>query len=131
MQILHFETGASLIPKIAYIDESGNHDLDTPKAGASLYFIVSAIIVDASKNDLFVLDAEKVRVKHFQSSEIKSSKVKAKDDHRRRIRILDDIMELDFTFYALAVDKREIYKDSGYQYKKSFVKNLNGKVSRK
>lgn len=117
-----------MIPKIAYIDESGNHDLDTAKSGASSYFIVSAIIVDADKNSQFVSDANRIREKHFQSSEMKSSKVRAKDDHKRRIKILDDILSLDFTFYALAVDKSEIYKGSGYQYKKSFVKNLNGKV---
>jgi hypothetical protein len=117
-----------MIPKIAYIDESGNHDLDTAKAGASSYFIVCAIIVDAEKNEQFVFEADKIRRKHFQSSEMKSSKVRAKDEHKRRISILDDLMSLGFTFYALAVDKREIYKDSGYQYKKVFVKNLNGKV---
>ncbi|CAN0565209.1 unnamed protein product [Ectocarpus sp. 12 AP-2014] len=117
-----------MIPKIAYIDESGNHDLDTAKAGASCYFIVCAIIVDADKNDQFVKNADKIKRKHFQGSEMKSSKVRAKDDHKRRIKILDDLFHLDFTFYALAVDKGEIYKDSGYQYKKSFIKNLNGKV---
>ena len=117
-----------MIPKIAYIDESGNHDLDTAKAGASSYFIVCAIIVDAERNEKFVTEADKVRSRHFQSSEMKSSKVRAKDNHKRRIKILDDILSLDFNFYALAVDKREIYKDSGLQYKKSFVKNLNGKV---
>jgi hypothetical protein len=117
-----------MIPKIAYIDESGNHDLNTSKAGASSYFIVCAIIVDELKNKEFVNGADAIRVKHFQNSEMKSSKVRAKGDHKRRIRILDDLLLLDFTFYALAVDKGEIYKDSGYQYKKTFVKNLNGKV---
>lgn len=117
-----------MIPKIAYIDESGNHDLDTEKAGASSYFIVCAIIVDTGKNERFLIEADEIRARHFQSSEMKSSKVRAKDDHKRRIKILDDLLSLDFTFYALAVDKKEIYKDSGYQYKKSFVKNLNGKV---
>ncbi|MBQ0775934.1 MAG: DUF3800 domain-containing protein [Gammaproteobacteria bacterium] len=117
-----------MIPKIAYIDESGNHDLDTEKAGASSYFIVCAIIVDAGKNERFLIEADEIRARHFQSSEMKSSKVRAKDDHKRRIKILDDLLSLDFTFYALAVDKKEIYKDGGYQYKKSFVKNLNGKV---
>jgi hypothetical protein len=54
--------------------------------------------------------------------------VKAKDNHKRRRKILDDILDLDFTFYALAIDKGEIYKNSGYQYKPTFVKNLNGKL---
>ena len=64
-----------MIPKIAYIDESGNHDLDTSKAGSSSYFIVCAIIVDAVKNEQFVNDAETIRSKNFQNSEMKSSKV--------------------------------------------------------
>lgn len=114
--------------KIAYIDESGNHDLDTSKAGASGYFIVLAIIVDESQLGQFTLHSEGIREKHFQGSEVKSSKVRAKDDHKRRIRILEDILQLDFTFYALAVDKRQIHRDSGYKYKKSFIKSLNGKV---
>ena len=76
-----------MIPKIAYIDESGNHDLDTSKSGASSYFIVCAIIVDAVNNDQFVNDADAIRSKHFQSSEMKSSKVRAKTDHKRRIKI--------------------------------------------
>lgn len=117
-----------MISKIAYVDESGNHDLDTSKAGASSYFIVCAIIVDDNKNQKFVNDADAIRVKHFQIGEMKSSKIRAKEGHKRRIRILEDILSLDFTFYALAVDKNEIYKNSGYQYKKSFVKNLNGKI---
>jgi hypothetical protein len=61
-----------MIPKIAYIDESGNHDLDTSKAGASSYFIVCAIIIDAVDNEQFVNDADAIRSKHFQSSEMKS-----------------------------------------------------------
>ena len=117
-----------MVQKIAYLDESGNHDLETSKSGASNYFIVCAIIVDERDSDNFVESANAIRIKHFQQSEIKSSKVRAKDGHKRRIKILDDILNLNFTFYALAVDKSEIHRDSGYQYKKSFVKNLNGKV---
>lgn len=115
-------------PKIAYIDESGNHDLDTSKQGVSSYFIVAGLIVDESKNDRFLIDAEAIRLRHFQTAEVKSSKIRANDDHKRRIKILNDILVLDFTFYALAVDKNEINKSSGYQYKKSFIKNLNGKL---
>lgn len=34
---------------IGFIDESGNHDLEVEKNGASSYFIVSAVLVE-SKN---------------------------------------------------------------------------------
>ena len=92
--------------KIAYIDESGNHDLDTSKAGSSRYFIVAAIIVDESRNEEFLQSADVLRVKNFQTSEIKSSNIRAKNEHKRRIIILEDILKLNFTFYALAIDKK-------------------------
>jgi hypothetical protein len=114
--------------KIAYIDESGNHDLDTSKSGSSGYFIVAAVIIDAPKEEEFLQSAEILRIKHFQVAEIKSSNVRARNQHRRRIEILNDIMSLDFKFYALAIDKAAIFKTSGLQYKRSFIKNLNGKL---
>lgn len=116
------------MPKTAFIDESGNHNLDTTKPGSSSYFIVCAIIVDDNELDAFNIAAEKIRQNHFHESEIKSSKVRAKDGHKRRIKILNDILDLKFTFYALAVDKNRIYKDSGLQHKRTFIKNLNGKL---
>ena len=62
-----------MIPKIAYIDESGNHDLGTSKPGVSPYFIVCAVIVDADKNERFANDADVIRANHFQSCEMRSS----------------------------------------------------------
>lgn len=128
LHVEFFYQERKMTSKVAYIDESGNHDLDVTKAGVSSYFIVCAIIVNADANELFINDADKIRERHFGTSEMKSSKVRAKEEHKRRIKILDDLISLDFNFYALAVDKGSIYKDSGYQFKKSFVKNLNGKL---
>ncbi|WP_157976801.1 DUF3800 domain-containing protein [Parahaliea mediterranea] len=114
--------------KIAYMDETGNPDLDTSKGGASSHFLIAAVIVDEHQNTAFVEAAEALQKKHFQGSEIKSSNVRAKGGHSRRIKILRDVLELNFKFYALAIDKDRINKDSGLQFKKSFIKYLNGKV---
>jgi len=110
----------------AYIDESGNTDLDTQKNGASKYFIIVAIVVSPDKKEKLTSDIEKLKKKYFQTGEIKSSGVG--NNTTRRTKILNAINELDFKFYALAVDKERISKDSGFQYKRSFLKNLNGKL---
>ena len=110
----------------AYIDESGNTDLDTQKKGASKYFIISAIIVSPDKKEKLTSDVEKLKKKYFQTGEMKSSGVA--NNTKRRTKILNAVNELDFKFYALAVDKERIKKDSGLQFKRSFMKHLNGKL---
>lgn len=55
---------------------------------------------------------------------MKSSKVKA--NHSRRILILKELARIDFKIFALVVDKQRIYDESGLNYKKSFIKYLNG-----
>lgn len=114
----------------AFIDESGNHDLDTAKSSASDYFIVLAIIV--KDKDLLAVEkrVEAVKAKHFQKGEMKSNGIKDKDGHSRRIRILNDINNIGFRFYAIAVNKSAVDRDSGLQYKKSFIKFVNGLLYR-
>lgn len=111
----------------AYIDESGNHDLDTSKSGASKYFIICAILVNNKNLDHLHQEVESIRKRHFQTGEIKSSGIRNTDDgHKRRIKILKEVLSLDFHFFAIAVDKAALSRDSGFQYKKSFLKFVNG-----
>ena len=67
-----------------------------------------------------------MRQKYFQTGEIKSSKVRDRDSHERRIKILNSILELDFKFYAVAVEKDALRRDGGFPHKKSFLKFING-----
>jgi len=69
--------------------------------------------------------AEELRRQHFQTGEIKSSKVRAKDA-QRRVRILTDLAKLPIKLYFVVVEKERIYKDGGLQFKTSFVKHING-----
>jgi hypothetical protein len=107
-----------------FIDEFGDSSLNTQKAGVSNYFILSAAIV--SDIDLTEVEelVEMLRKKHFQNSEIKSSKVGKKDN--RRIKILQDISQLNIKFYIVAIDKTKLYKNGGLIYKKPFFKFING-----
>jgi hypothetical protein len=106
----------------AYIDESGNHDLATEKSGASDYFLVLAVII--RQDDVAALEAsvEKIRAKFFGPGEIKSSNVK----DERRIRIINELQPLNFKFYAVAIEKSKVNKDSGLTHKKTFIKFTNG-----
>lgn len=111
---------------LAYIDESGNADLEISKDGASNYFIISAIIVSKDKKQELERKTDALRLKYFQTGEIKSSGVG--NNNTRRAKILAAVNNLDFKFYAVCVDKEKINKDSGLQYKKSFLKYINGKL---
>lgn len=109
----------------AFIDESGNHDLVTEKVGVSNYFIVLAVLTDSSKIDNLRKSVDKIRITHFgKENEIKSNGVN--DD--RILKIIEDVRLLDFNFYAIAIKKDEIFKESGLQYKKSFIKYINNKL---
>ena len=100
--------------------------MDTSKKGVSKYFIVCAVIIDESDLQSLSEDVEALRKKHFQTGEIKSSKVRDRDNHERRIKVLNSILELDFKFYAIAVEKDALRKDGGFLHKRSFLKFING-----
>lgn len=110
----------------AFIDESGNSNLDTSKNGVSKYFIIAAIIVSESNLDKLVKEVESLRDIYFQSGEMKSSGVA--NNKSRRAKILMALGRLNFKFYALCLNKERVYKDSGLQYKQSFIKHVNGKL---
>ncbi|MGX9697768.1 DUF3800 domain-containing protein [Janthinobacterium lividum] len=107
---------------VAFIDESGNHDLTTEKDGASNYFIVLAVIIPTEKRSDLEASMEKIRIKYFSHGEIKSNKL----SDERRLKIITEISTLNFRFYAVCIDKSRIIKDSGLQFKKSFIKFTNG-----
>lgn len=108
----------------AFVDESGNHDLDTAKAGSSRFFVICSILVAEKDLTRAYELADGVKSTHFQTGEIKSSRLKAKDSDRRK-KILVDLAELPLKLYFTVVDKRRVYKDGGLQFKKSFIKHVN------
>lgn len=110
----------------AFIDESGNHDLASDKLGASSYFIVLAVLVKIEDVNMLEAQIERIRSKYFGLGEIKSSRLK--DD--RRLKIFDELKDVDFKYYAVAINKSEVDKDSGLGYKKSFIKFTNALLYR-
>lgn len=109
----------------AFADEYGNNSFDFDNQGTN--FVVGTIIVKQENLDYTLEQVELIRKKYFQTGEIKSSKVG--DNSKRRVLILQDLMKLDFTIYAVVVDKKRLYGD-GFKYKKSFYKFCCGLVYR-
>lgn len=108
----------------AYIDESGNHDLATDKDGASRYFLVLAVIVEQDDVPALTAELERIREEYFGTGEMKSSRVR----DERRVKILKALETLPFRFYAVAIDKARLHRDSGLAYKTSFIKFTNGRL---
>jgi hypothetical protein len=110
----------------AFVDESGDTNLDTQREGISRYFIVCAIIIRSSELASARAALENVRAKHFQTGEMKSQKLRS--DQKRWREVVDDLVPIPFRFYGLVVDKENLNRASGYQWKKTFYKNLCGRV---
>ncbi|KAA8475689.1 uncharacterized protein DUF3800 [Arcticibacter tournemirensis] len=110
---------------VAFADEYGNNSFEFDSQGS--HFIVASVILRKDKLSESSEQIEQIRSKHFQKGEIKSKKVA--NNHARRIRILQDICQIDFSIYAVIVDKRKL-EGEGFKYKASFYKFLNGLVYR-
>ncbi len=113
----------SIISQYVFIDEYGNPNLDVEKQGVSEYYIFVGILLAPDK----IRESEEqilaIQKKYFSGSPIKSANVGKNDE--RRIEILQEIIKIDFTYYAFIVNKRRIDKGSGLQYKESFYKSLH------
>ena len=108
---------------IAFADEFGNNSFDFSKEGVSTHFIVASVIINANEIDTANAELEKIRQKYFQTGEMKSQKIAT--NHKRRETILQELTKLNFSIYAVVVDKNKLYGE-GFKYKQSFYKYLNG-----
>ncbi len=106
-----------------FVDESGQHDLDTKKRGASNLYVCVAVVLTQPQVSEADAAMKAISLAHFGGTEVKSVKVGAK--HRRRIRILQDISKIAFAYYALVIDKASLERDSGFQYKDSYYKAIH------
>lgn len=106
---------------IAFADEFGNNSFEFKTQGS--HFIIASVIMNQDELDGIQIQLEEIRKRFFQTGEIKSSKVKG--NHNRRILILKELKKVNFSVYAVVIDKRKLYGE-GFKYKQSFYKYLNG-----
>ena len=115
----------------AFTDEYGAFGWDIQNPSVSTHFIITAIIVKESDLETFVQQAEALRKKHFQTGEIKSSKIGK--DHKRRLRILADLQDMPFKIFSVCIDKKKCIENmsiKGLRYKQPFYKFMNNIVHR-
>ena len=115
----------------AFTDEYGAFGWEIDNPSVSTHFIITAIIVKESDLADFTQKSEILRKKHFQTGEIKSSKIGK--EHSRRLRILADLQDIPFNIFSVCIDKKlclENMSARGLQYKKSFYKFMNNIVHR-
>jgi biotin operon repressor len=111
----------------AFIDESGDPSLEIEKDGVSNYYVIGAILISGVANLANCRkEANQIRLNHFGIGEIKSSSV-GKNIKKRKT-ILNDLNKLPLRFYAFVLDKKNIYKDSGLKFKKSYIKYSHGRL---
>jgi hypothetical protein len=103
-----------------FIDESGNADLDSAKAGASRFFVVVAVIVDDQQLALAAKKMADVANDLCGGSEISSKRIGGKS--RRRLAFLEAVQEVPFRYVAMVVNKDAIDPLSGLRFKRSFHK---------
>ena len=117
-------------PKIAYIyiDESGTPTLEIEKKGVMPFEVYSAVVIEKdnivqareSLNEIIIEN-------NIKRGYLKSSKMS--DD--QRIKVLSSFNKFAHHVLTLVIDKSKINKESGLQYKKSFVKYFQRILSKK
>ena len=113
----------------AYVDETGTNELDSSKPGVSNLFICVAVVVNDDEKLITELAIEKLSNNLNSGAEIASKKIGSK--HKRRLKFLNVIKDLPFSYYALLINKDHIFRDSGLSYKRTFYKYINRKLYEK
>lgn len=107
-----------------FVDEFGDPHLDAGKPGVSTTYIVTALCVRDRSLGTVVDQVEKVRRRHFQTGEMKSSAVATNDG--RRLQIMRELTRLDAFVIAFCARKKQLRRDTGFEFKKSFIKFFAG-----
>ena len=112
----------------AFIDESGAFGWELSNPSVSTCFVITAIVVEECCIEQVMASVEKIRKKYFQEGEMKSSKVG--QNHKRRVKIIEELLPLPFMIYSYVFDKYGFIDSQGLKYRESFYKFLNGIVHR-
>jgi len=107
----------------AFIDESGVFGFDCANPSVGSHFIITAIIVEEKELAELKEAVNAIRIKYFQTGEMKSSSISSNDIRRKKI--LAEFLPLNFNIFSLVVDKRQIASWTGMQFKNTFYKFLN------
>lgn len=110
-----------------YIDESGTPSLELEKSGVLPYMVYSTVIikdenVDAAKDLLQMI----IKKNNIQQGFIKSQNL----NYNKRVKVLTAFKGVDHHVISLVIDKSKIDKDTGVQYKTSYIKYFQRLLSK-
>jgi hypothetical protein len=117
---LAFFLGKSMERLHVFVDEYGDPHLDVSKDGVSSTYIVTALCVRSRDLEQVLCDAEVIRKKYFQTGEMKSSLIGPNDS--RRLKVVQDLSKLKGFVIAFCAQKARADKNTGLNFKKSFLK---------
>ena len=125
---ISFNEISSKPSRTAYIDESGSYGFSFDKEGTQRYYIICAVVVRTKELTSVENSFDEICCNYgFSKSEMKSSTISK--NHKKRLRILSEILPLDFTAILLIADKKTFYEPSPLKdYKESFVKYLHQRL---
>lgn len=113
--------------KSAFLDESGGFGFEFDNEGVTQYYVVCAVIVNNEKVLSIENKIDRIRSIYFGSTEMKSSNIGS--DHKRRAKILMELLLLDLQIVFLIADKKQFIENSPLTlYKDSFIKFLHQKL---
>lgn len=123
----HLERVLSAPGRCAFIDESGGFSFDFEKDGVTQYYIVCAVIVNNDRILSIENKLDEIKRSFFGGTEMKSSTIGS--DHKRRAKVLVELVQLDFQIIFMIADKKSFIEDSPLKmYKDSFIKFLHQKL---
>ncbi|MGL5647791.1 MAG: hypothetical protein ACRDDY_08065 [Clostridium sp.] len=109
---------------IGFIDEIGSYGFDFEQETVSSHFILSCIVVEEEKRNDMEEKIKKIREKYFLTDEMKLFEIEG--DRKKRLSVLNELVDLDFKVFTLIIDKEKICEENGLRYRNSFIKFLNG-----
>lgn len=107
-----------------FVDEYGDPHLDVSKDGVSSTYIVAALCVRNGDLEQVLSDAEIIRRRYFQTGEMKSSSIGPNDS--RRLKVVRDLSKLKGFVIGFCAQKDRADKNTGLNFKKSFIKFFAG-----
>lgn len=107
----------------AFLDESGDPDIDVEKKGTTTHFALAAVVAEEANLDELRAKIEGLREKHFQRGPMKSKTVG--NNLKRRLEILGDLDATGYRTLGLVVDKRRLDRESGLRFRASFMKFIS------
>jgi hypothetical protein len=111
--------------KVGFVSEAGAHGFAF-ESPSDAHFSVTAVLVE-EENKREVGDGfRRIRRRHFPDERISFPGDRHGIVQQRKL--LEELRELDFSFHALLVDKRQLHQKSPLQYRATFYKFLSGLI---